>query len=371
MEASIRTTLGKTYRSLSLFAASEKQLRRAVELERGLVGERHPDFAEASSWLALTLYMEGKPEEAESMERRAIEVLRSSMPERAPRLVGAVNDLGLMLWTRGDAAQAEPLFQEALELSRRYQGEAFPIVAAALGNLGLIHDLRGDLGGAEDYYRKSLSAFDRIPEPPLLERAIAQGNIATVLRIRGQYAESERLGLEALTTFRKLLGLDDVTFVMPMLSNLADLHRLSGDLPRAEREIVQVLTAYDARLPRDHLAYAWAELVHGLILTDTGRAAAGETCLRRALDISRRSFKAGDRRIASTEGALGHCLATQRRYAEAEPLLIEGFEGLKRAAGEAYPRTRQVERWLVDLYENWGRPARAASYRAALARTAP
>jgi serine/threonine-protein kinase len=350
IEATIRTTLGKTYRSLGLLGPSEAQLRRAVELERRLVGEDHPDFADTSSWLAQTLMGEAKLDEAEPMLRHSIAVMRGALPARAARLVGAINDLGLLLWGRGDTEKAEPAFLEAIALSRRYLGDGAPIEAAALGNVGLIHDARGDLDGALDFYRQALAALERIPGPPFFEHAISQSNIATVLRIRGQYPESERLYNEALATLEKTLGPDDATFVAPMLANLADLHRLEGRIAEADREINRSLDLLAAKFPRDHPLFGWAEAVHGLVLLESGHVTEGEASLRRALDVCRRSFRPNDRRTALTEAELGHCLAIEHRYVEAEPLLVEGSENLSKALGDGHPRTKLARSWLAEMH---------------------
>ncbi len=363
MEASVRTTLGKTYRSLSLLPASERELRRAVELARRRVGDNDPEFAETSSWLAQTLFAEAKLDEAEPMLRHAIAILRAALPEHAARLAGAGNDLGLLLWQRGDPGEAERYFHEAIDTCRRYLGDRFPLEAAALGNLGLIQDARGDVDGALETYRQALTALDRIPGPPLFERAVAQSNIATVLRLRGEYVESEKLTREALASLEKSLGADDVSYVAPLSASLAELHRLEGKTAEAEREIERALDRLGARLPRDHPMVGWAESVRGLVLLDTGRAVEGEACLRRALDICRHSFRPNDRRTALTAAELGHCLTVEKRFADAEPLLLEGARDLERALGADHPRTHLAASWLAELYRAWGRPQPAPALR--------
>jgi len=66
--------------------------------------------------------------------------------------------------------------------------------------------------------------------------------------------------------------------------------------------------------------------------------------------------------VAAARGALGASLVAQRRYAEAEPLLVESFAaGGGHSAGQAAAR-------LVRLYEAWGRPEKADAYRGVAAR---
>jgi eukaryotic-like serine/threonine-protein kinase len=64
---------------------------------------------------------------------------------------------------------------------------------------------------------------------------------------------------------------------------------------------------------------------------------------------------------------LGGALLGQRRYAEAEPLILAGYEGLKaREAKIPVPnkarRPEAVER-VLKLYEAWGQTDKAAEWR--------
>jgi len=62
--------------------------------------------------------------------------------------------------------------------------------------------------------------------------------------------------------------------------------------------------------------------------------------------------------VAEARGALGACLTAQRRYAEAEPLLVASLEGLRGRSGAGRAAAR-----LVRLYEAWGRTEQAEAYR--------
>jgi hypothetical protein len=67
------------------------------------------------------------------------------------------------------------------------------------------------------------------------------------------------------------------------------------------------------------------------------------------------------------QSLLGGALASQQKYAEAEPLLLQGYQGMKEretkfpAASKMY-LTMSLER-LVQLYEAWGKPDDAAKWK--------
>lgn len=76
-----------------------------------------------------------------------------------------------------------------------------------------------------------------------------------------------------------------------------------------------------------------------------------------------------------SECALGQSLAAQAKYAEAEPLLVRGYERLAKAAVPPspwdrvfYDGRRATAEYLVHLCEATGKPAEAKKWRAEAAK---
>ena len=67
---------------------------------------------------------------------------------------------------------------------------------------------------------------------------------------------------------------------------------------------------------------------------------------------------------------LGGSLLGQKKYAEAEPLILAGYEGMKgrEAKIPAHGKLRLTEaaERVVRLYEAWGKPEKAAAWKAKL-----
>jgi hypothetical protein len=72
----------------------------------------------------------------------------------------------------------------------------------------------------------------------------------------------------------------------------------------------------------------------------------------------------------SAMSLLGGALVGQGRYAEAAPLVVPGYEGMKdreaRIAAFARPRLAEAAVRVVRLYEAWGKPDQAAGWKAKL-----
>jgi hypothetical protein len=70
--------------------------------------------------------------------------------------------------------------------------------------------------------------------------------------------------------------------------------------------------------------------------------------------------------LFNTKSMLGGALAGQKKFPEGEPLLVEGYSGMKDREAKIPPaaKTRLAEaiRRLVDLYTAWDRPEEAAKW---------
>jgi hypothetical protein len=67
---------------------------------------------------------------------------------------------------------------------------------------------------------------------------------------------------------------------------------------------------------------------------------------------------------------LGGAVLGQGRYAEAEPLVVPGYEGMKareaRIPATAKPRLAEAAVRVVRLYEAWGKADQATAWKARL-----
>jgi len=71
-----------------------------------------------------------------------------------------------------------------------------------------------------------------------------------------------------------------------------------------------------------------------------------------------------------TKSLLGGALAWQKKFQEAEPLLVEGCSGMKAREAKipraAKTRLPEAIRRLVDLYTAWDKPDEAAKWQGIL-----
>ena len=102
-------------------------------------------------------------------------------------------------------------------------------------------------------------------------------------------------------------------------------------------------------------------------LLSCGQQAAAEPLLRECLAI-REKAQPDDWTTFNTRSMLGSALCGQKKYAEAEPLLFKGYEGMKqreeKIPKEAKVRLVETVDRLIELYAATNKPDEAAKWRA-------
>lgn len=117
------------------------------------------------------------------------------------------------------------------------------------------------------------------------------------------------------------------------------------------------------------LPLAKALMYQALSLEKQGEFVRAEQAAREGL-LLRQQHGARPRHIATAKSILGGCLVGQARYAEAEPLLKEGFLALAGDLGLRVSYTPIILERLYDLYAQWGQPERMDAVLAPLAERA-
>jgi hypothetical protein len=106
----------------------------------------------------------------------------------------------------------------------------------------------------------------------------------------------------------------------------------------------------------------------GIVRMKLGKLDEAETALRESLSLYEKTGP-GSWTYWHVASLLGGCLAGQERFAEAEPLLLDGYLKMQ-PPGAPVPRRwhRAAGERIVALYEAWGKPEKAAEWRARLAK---
>lgn len=367
--AEMERTIGELYYAQGRYDQAEQILRKALARYIRLYGADGHETVEAANMLANVLLRKGNTTEAEAFFRNDIKIERNQAQKRNlddRTMAYVLGDYGSMLDQKGDNA-AEGYLQEALHYTSKLSGKERAYVAMLYNDLGDVAYRRGNLDEAERLNRAALDEYRKLPEGSYVEMGATLSNLGAILIRKGKYSEAEPFVREGLELRRNLLGNAHPDTAMSLF-RLSDLLYRKGDYPGAEtaaRESVQVFNSASTT-PANNPYFANPLMELGLIMNKTGRARDGEVYLREALEIRTHLLSKGNQLIGASEGALGECLTLQKRYATAEPLLLDGYRIMKSTTSDHDPRTTEATKRLITLYQSWGKQKIASAYSASL-----
>ena len=275
--------------------------------------------------LAIVYSEEGKYADAAALQRAALEISRAVLGPEHPDTLVSMSNLADAYEEQGQYAQSEALQTRVLEISRRVLGTEHVNTLSSMNNLAILYAAEGKyLQGAESLFHQTLEISRRVlgPENPSTLSFLAA--LAAVEQVQGRYALARIHATEVLAGRRHL--------------------------PWARRKRA------------DHGALA-ADLA--LVQLSEGNFAASAPLARESLDFNLKN-RPGDWQRFRAESLLGAALSGQQKYTEAEPLLLEGYQGmLERKDRIAVPELYHLDRareWLGQLYRAWGKPGKAAAW---------
>ena len=365
VEAAIRDTIGKTYSDLAEYAESQKQLQRALDLERQALGPENPKTLSTLNALGRTVWFQGKYPEAETLVGRAVELQRRVLGPEHPDTLYSMNILGNVYRVQGKDVQAEALYTQTLQSRRRVLGPEHPDTLISMNNLANVYWSQGKYAQAEALYSQTMAIQRRVLGPEHPATLLSMGNLAGSYANQGKYAQSEALFSQTLEISRRVLGPEHPR-TLEFLSDFASIYQRQGKYALSETLAGRVLAGRRRVLGSEHPDTLQSSApALALAYVSQGKFAESEPLAREALEFEKKQPDEWQRFRA--ESLLGASLAGQKKYAEAEPLLLGGYQGMmarkERMAVADWYHLDLARDWIVKLYQAWGKPEKAAEWK--------
>jgi tetratricopeptide (TPR) repeat protein len=366
--AEIAKTLGNLGNALWFqhkFTDAEPFYREALTLSKKIGGAETEQMATAVGNLGVLLGQQGKAAEAEPFFREALGMHSNLLGTNHPQFARSLDNLGNSLSDQGKLAEAETMYRESMDLRRRVLGNEHPDLAISLNNLGALLYQEGKLAEAEAAHREAFEIRKKRFGDSHRDVAYSLTKLANAVAAQGKFAEAETLYREDLALCKKLFG-EQSTSVALILNSLAAPLKGLGKLPEAEISLRDALAMRKQLLGNENPAVAESLSDLAGVLELEGKLAEAETDCRDALTM-REKILPNDWQTFDTRSQLGGILVARTKYAQAETLLLSGYEGMKqrRALIPAQNKSRLKDalKRLVRYCEATAQPDKAADWK--------
>jgi serine/threonine protein kinase len=331
VEAAIQTAIGEAYASLDERRLALEHLELALKLRQTYLGPDHPDTLRSMANVADLYTWLGRAADAVVVYERLLEIAKSRPTSDAPELLGRMNQLATACRRAGDWPRAMRLLEQVVERDEVLRG---PMAA-----------------GASDSAHK----------------------LAMVYEDAGKYLESAARQ-EKILALRRAAGGGPDWYVM---YTCLKAYQRAGELDEADRLLRDLIAHQRKRgdsFGQIQIARTLERLSLNVLLQH--RPAEAEALAREAIALWEKNHTT-DRewRHAYAKNLLGGTLLAQKKYAEAKPLLLQGYEAMKQ--GEMtmtrQDRFRMIEAGerVIRLYEETDQPEKAREWRAKISPAGP
>ena len=363
-EASIRNSLGESYYYQGANGAAIHQYERALALRRQVLGSDHARSIETMNNLSMAYLETNRLTDALGLLEEALARCRASLGPVDPLTLVSMGNLANTYMQLGRFADALPIQEESLKLFEAQLGPDHIHTLTAYNNLANTYRKVGRLAEALPLFEQTLKGLRKTFGPSHPTTLLAMTNLALAYRDAHRLAEAIALDEEALKLSTAQLGPDhpDTLFAMDSLS-LA--YRAAHRVAEAQSLNRETLKRRRARLgPDDPNTLDSMNNVARDSLD--AKPAEAEALLRQSLAI-REKRAPDDWPTFVTRSLLGASLVGQKKYAEAEPFLLAGYQGLKdreaKIPANAQSETTDALERIIRLYDNWGKKNKADEWR--------
>ncbi len=275
----------------------------------------------------------------------------------------SAEEFARVLVNMGRIDEAEQLMQGVLEVADREMGEAHVQTLYVAGVTTEILMARGKFAEAERVARHYVDAFRRTDQ--------GGGGLAIALRILTMVLaeqgkddgidagrEAVERAIPVFTESRFLIAKAQRAYAIALYKA-----RTKADVAASERVFGESLGLYRSLFGQDHTTVGETLLAWGRMEHAAGRHELAVQKYREAEGVFVRLGRDTPYTLAEIRAELGGCLAELGRDAEAQPLLVSGYEILREKRGDADGMAVAALRRLAAFYDRTGRGAEAEELR--------
>jgi serine/threonine protein kinase/tetratricopeptide (TPR) repeat protein len=275
-----------------------------------------------SVYTSLGLYREAEP-----LLRRAAVEGQHALGRGDPEALKASHELANVYWYQGEFTRAEPIYIDVVQGLTNGLGSEHPDTLKARFDLASTYMGARRWDEAERLTRGVLDVQRRVLGPTHPDTLASLSNLQTIYFILGRYEDALPLALHVLE---------------------GDRHNQGPDHPGTLISLHNLATLYEK----------------------LGRANEAERTYRETISAKRRVLGERHDSTSHTELKLASFYQQQGRFVEAERLMLGACAALADRLGASHSRTQECVRSVVTLYEAWGKPEKAAEWRARLPKPA-
>ncbi|KAH8701409.1 kinesin light chain [Phaeosphaeriaceae sp. PMI808] len=321
---------------------------RVMETRKRVLGEEHPDTLSSMANLASTYRNQGRWKEAEELEVRVMETSLRVLGEEHPDTLSSMANLASTYRNQGRWKEAEELEVRVMETSLRVLGEEHPDTLSSMANLAATYWNQGQWKEAEELEVRVIEIRKRVLGEEHPDTLSSMANLAATYWNQGRWKEAEELEVRVLETKKRVLS-EEHPSTLTSMANLASTYWNQGRLKEAEELEVRVMETRKRVLGEEHPSTLTSMANLASTYSNQGRWKEAEELQVKELGICSRVLGEEHPDTLASMANLAFILKSQSRKEEALSLIKACFQLRKQILGEQHPHTKSS----LDTLNQW------------------
>ncbi len=337
-----------------------------LDLSRTKLGPDHPHAVATMSSLALAYRTEGEMDLAMPILAEALRLSTAKLGPDHPNTLIRMSNLASGHLDAGNLSLAVSLFEETLRLMRAKLGPDHPSTLSCANGLAKAYHVSGKSELSLSLGEENLGRTRTKLGPDHPDTLTSMNNLAAGYIDARRFDLAMPLAEDAFRRTNAKLGLGH-PLTLAVLRNLFNGYALSGETTKALPLVPELLAAARSGFPKGSPHLAEVLIVIGDVQLKSTAFAEAELLIGEGLAIRERK-QPDVWTTFNAQSMLGGALLGQKKYADAEPLLRKGYEGMKQREKAIPPvggiRIPEALDRLIELYTATNKPDEAKKWQA-------
>ncbi|MBL8823008.1 MAG: serine/threonine protein kinase [Planctomycetia bacterium] len=357
--------LARTYKAVGKLDLALALNEETMKLTKAKLGPDHTSTLTSMSSLALSYHAARKYDLALPLYEETLRLRKAKSGPNHPSTLGCMNNLAFGYQAVGKLDLALPLYEETLQLRKEILGSDHPDTLNSMNNLASAYQDARKYDLALPLYEETVRLRKAKSGPDHPDTLNSMNNLASAYKEAGKLDLALPLCEETVRLTKTKLGPEHPDTLNSM-GNLGSIYSAAKQGSLASKTLLSVVAGKRKQYPKDHPRFAGLLSRVALDLLHCEQYVTAEEILRECLMI--REKKEPDIWTTfNTQSMLGGALLGQKKYSDAEALLLKGYEGLKlrnkNIPKNAQSRVSEALDRLIQLYSETNKPEEATKWK--------
>ncbi len=363
IEASVRMAMGQAYSLMSDREAAITQYERAFEVRKKELGPGHYDTLGSMVRLSNDFIAVNRNAEALVLNEELVRQAKDALGEEHPFTLLSLEKLMASYRRAGRIAEAIAIIEKVIGLKKKILGAENPSTLYSMYHLAVSYRLADRHEESVKLHEEILRLRKKVLGPEHVQTLGSMYELGNSYADMGKREEAIKWREEVVRLSMKVNGAEH-PFTLDRVGELASSYVKVGRLEEGIAMKEKSLRLKQKVLSEGNITTVMTMRDLALIYYSAGQLKDAERQYLQLLAVEKKKG-AKNWLFYNDQRVLGEVFYKQKKYSEAEPLLLSAYEGLNATLFSNNKHIGQVyyaASYLRELYQEWGKPEKATKW---------